>query len=301
MPEPQFFTDPDGVAVAYYRWMPATAPRAIVCIAHGASEHGARYDRFATFLAVNGFAVFAHDHRGHGNTAKATGVGIAGPNGWSGIVADQHEVVQLARADVPGVPLVLFAHSMGSFIAQGYIQRYGDEIDGLVLSGSAGSMGDVKGTLDLLDAIIPDTGADSPAPTFATFNDQFGEARTAFDWLSRDPAEVDKYIADPFCGDDMPLSLGFVREMLTGLSAAWATESSLRRDLPVLFVTGEMDPVSQNAATVRELEARWRDLGMTDVAALYSPEARHELLNETNRDEVTADVLGWIERVTAGS
>ena len=295
MPETEFFTDSDGVAVAFYRWMPTGDPKAIVLIAHGASEHGARYDRFASFLAQHGYAVFAQDHRGHGNTAKSTGVGIGGPRNWDGVIDDQHEMVQLARAAVPGVKAVLFAHSMGSFIAQGHVQKYGDEIDGLILSGSAGSMGDVKGTLELLDAIIPDAGADSPAPTFATFNEQFAPTRTEFDWLSRDPAEVDKYIADPFCGDDMPLSLGFARGMLACLADAWANEASLRRDLPVLFITGEMDPVSTNASTVRLLEQRYRDLGMTEVTALYYPGARHELLNETNRDDVQNDVLAWIE------
>jgi alpha-beta hydrolase superfamily lysophospholipase len=297
MPATEFFTDAHGVAVAYYRWMPAGSPRAIVCIAHGASEHGARYDRFATFLAEHGFAVFAQDHRGHGNTAKATGVGVPGPGGWDGIVDDQHELVQLARAAVPGVRLVLFAHSMGSFIAQRYIQRYGDEIDGIVMSGTVGSMGDVNGTLEMLAAIIPDAGEDAPMPSLSTFNEGIADARTPFDWLSRDPDEVDKYIADPFCGDDIPLTWGWAREMMGGMQTAWSNEAAVRKDLPVLFITGEQDPVSENAKTVHELEARYRDLGLTNVTAHYYPQARHELLNEINRDDVQNDVLGWIESV----
>jgi alpha-beta hydrolase superfamily lysophospholipase len=298
-PETEFFTDSDGVEVAFYRWMPSTNPKAIVLIAHGASEHGARYDRFASFLAGHGFAVFAQDHRGHGNTAKATGVGILGPNGWKGAIEDEHEINALARAAVPDVPVVLFAHSMGSFLAQQYLQTYSGEVDAAVLSGSSGGMGDVKGTVELLDAIIPDAGADSPSPGFATFNEQFAPTRTEFDWLSRDPAEVDKYIADPLCGDDVPLTLGFARSMLGDLAEVWdpANEAKIRKDLPLLFITGEMDPVSQNASTVRLLEQRYRDHGMTEITALYYPDARHELLNEINRDEVQNDVLEWIERV----
>jgi alpha-beta hydrolase superfamily lysophospholipase len=299
MPATEFFKDADGVEVAFYRWMPDAAPKAVVCIAHGASEHGARYDRFASFLAAHGFAVFAQDHRGHGNTAKATGVGIAGPREWDGVIDDQHEMVQLARREVPGVKLILFGHSMGSFLAQAYVERYGDEIDGLVLSGSSGGMGDRKTMVDMLDAVIADSGADSPSPGFGSLNDQFTDARTAYDWLSRDPAEVDKYIADPFCGDDIPLSLGYVRGMIDALGRATESASPVRKDLPVLFITGEMDPVSQNAASVRELEARWRAYGVADLTALYYPEARHELLNETNRDEVQNDLLAWIERVAA--
>jgi len=297
------FTDADGVEVAYYRWDPTSAARAVVLIAHGASEHGARYDRFATFLTEHGYAVFAQDHRGHGNTAKSTGVGLTGPNGWLGLIEDQHQMNLLARAAVPDVPVVLFAHSMGSFMAQRYIQLYGDEIDGIVMSGSAGNMGDLASTIEFIDLIAQDTGLDTPAPSLSTFNEKFEPARTPFDWLSRDPDEVDKYIADPFCGDNNPLTIGYGRELYATLRDAWepANESRLRRDLPVLFITGELDPVSQEATTVRLLEQRYRDHGLTDVTAIYYPDARHELLNETNRDDVQADVLAWIDRVTLAS
>ena len=299
MPATEFFKDSDGVEVAFYRWMPSGNPKAIVCIAHGASEHGARYDRFASFLASHGFAVFAQDHRGHGNTAKSTGVGLGGPRNWDGVIDDQHEMVQLARKAVPGAKLVLFAHSMGSFLAQAYVQRYGDEIDGLVLSGSSGGMGDMNALVEMLDAVIADAGADTASPGLGGLNEQFTDARTTFDWLSRDEAEVDKYISDPFCGDDIPLSLGFTRGMLAAFAGAVASDTPVRKDLPVLFITGENDPVSENAKTVHELEARWRDYGVKDLTALYYPDARHELLNETNRDDVQNDVLAWIERVVA--
>ena len=254
MPATETFTDADGVAVAFYRWMPTGEPRGIVLIAHGASEHGARYDRFATFLADNGFAVFAQDHRGHGNTGQSTGAGHIGPGDWSSLIEDQRQLVELARDAVPGVKVILFAHSMGSFMAQRYIQLHGDTIDGVVLSGSSGAIDNLDGTIDLLDMIAADAGMDSSAPLFAGFNAQFEPARTEFDWLSRDEAEVDKYINDPFCGDNNPLTLGFARGMLTTLRDEWLpeNEASIRKDLPVLFITGEKDPVSQNAATVRD-------------------------------------------------
>jgi len=295
MPATEFFTDSDGVEVAFYRWMPDGAPKAVVCIAHGASEHGARYDRFASFLAGHGFAVFAQDHRGHGNTAKATGLGIAGPREWDGVIDDQHEMVQLARKEVPGVKVILFGHSMGSFLAQAYVTKYGDEIDGLILSGSSGGMGDTQALVAMLDEAIKAAGPDNPAGGFAGLNDQFTDARTDYDWLSRDPDEVDKYIADPLCGDDVPLTLGYVRGMVAALGAATDSADPVRKDLPVLFITGEMDPVSQNAASVRDLEKRWRDYGVADLTALYYPEARHELLNETNRDEVHSDLVEWLD------
>lgn len=292
------FTDAHGVAVTYYRWDPSGTPRAIVLIAHGASEHGARYDRFANFLTDNGFVVYAQDHRGHGETGKANGVGVTGPGGWDALVDDQLELVHLARGEHAGLKVVLFAHSMGSMMAQRFVQLHGAEIDGLVLSGSTGGIEGIDGIVEML-ASVPPEGEDAPFPLSGGFNDQFADARTDFDWLSRDETEVDKYIADPFCGDNNPLTLGYAKGMLGLLSEAWKSENeaNVPSDLPVLFITGEQDPVSGNATSIRALEARYRDAGVKDVTALYYPEARHELLNETNRDAVQGDVLAWLNRV----
>lgn len=292
------FTDAQGVAVTYCRWDPSGDPRAIVLIAHGASEHGARYDRFATFLTDNGFVVYAQDHRGHGHTGKVTGAGVAGEGGWDAIIDNQKQLVDIARSEHPGLKLVLFGHSMGSMIAQRFVQLHGDSIDALVLSGSTGSIDNLDGTIDLIDMIAADAGMDSPAPLFAGFNDQFAPSRTEFDWLSRDEAEVDKYMADPFCGDNNPLTLGFAKGMLTTLRDAWHPDNEAKvPNIPMLFITGAMDIVSQNAKSVHELEARYHAAGVEDLTAIYYTDARHELLNETNRDEVQKDVLMWFNRV----
>lgn len=291
------FRDADGVEISYRRWLPEGDPKAIVQIAHGASEHSERYDRFARFLTGRGYAVYADDHRGHGLTAKVTGVGKSGPRGWDGMVDDLKELGDLAKADIGDVSLVLFGHSMGSFLAQLFIQRYGPEIDGVVLSGSSGGLAGAADTVALLETMPPD----DPAPIFGPLNAAFEPARTPFDWLSRDEAEVDKYIADPMCGDDAPLTIGFVIDMMRGGAEAWspANEKRVRQDLPILLITGEADPVSEGAKTVRDLEARYRANGVADVTGLYYPDARHELLNETNRDDVHRDVVAWLDRVTA--
>jgi alpha-beta hydrolase superfamily lysophospholipase len=291
------FKDADGVEITYRRWLPDGEPKAIVQIAHGASEHSERYDRFARFLTERGYAVYADDHRGHGLTAKVTGVGKSGLRGWDGMVDDLKELGDLARADVGEVPLILFGHSMGSFLSQLFIQRYGDTIDGVVLSGSSGGLAAVADTVAMLETMPPD----EPAPIFGPLNASFEPARTPFDWLSRDDAEVDRYIADPMCGDDAPLTMGFVVDMMKGGLEAWTPENEqrVRSDLPVLFITGEADPVSEGGKTVRELEARYTANGLKDVTGLYYPEARHELLNETNRDDVQRDVVEWLDRVTA--
>jgi alpha-beta hydrolase superfamily lysophospholipase len=295
------FTDADGVEISYRRWLPDGRPRAIVQIAHGASEHSGRYERFAHYLVQRGYAVYANDHCGHGATAPGTGVGRAGPRGWDGMVDDLHEFGRLARAEFPDVPLVLFGHSMGSFLAQRFAQRDSDDIDGLVLSGSAGGLPNIDEAVATLQQAIDAGGAEQPANALAGLNAAFEPARTPFDWLSRDPDEVDKYVADPMCGDDAPLTCGFVHDMMRQAVATFdpKNERRVRRDLPVLLITGEADPVSQGAKTVRELEARYRDHGMTDVTARYYADARHELLNETNRDDVHADVAAWLDAVAA--
>jgi alpha-beta hydrolase superfamily lysophospholipase len=292
------FKDADGVEISYRRWLPPIDPKAIVQIAHGASEHSARYARFAEFLTARGYAVYADDHRGHGETAKTTGVGIAGPRGWDGMVDDLQELGAIARTDVGDLRLVLFGHSMGSFLAQLFIQRYGDELAGVVLSGSSGGLDNVGDTIALLES-MGEEAAGEPAPIFGPLNAPFEPARTPFDWLSRDEAEVDKYVVDPMCGDDAPLTIGFVIEMMKHASQAWLPENERRIpiDLPVLFITGEADPVSDGARTIRELEARYRANGIKDVTALYYADARHELLNETNRDAVQEDVAGWLDRI----
>lgn len=294
------FKDTDGVDISYRTW-PVSSPRGIVLIAHGASEHSGRYDRFARYLNERGYAVYGVDHRGHGATSAATGVGVGGPRGWNGMVDDLHELAGLARAEAGPAPLVLFGHSMGSFLSQLFIERYGSEIDGVVLSGSSGGIAALDDTIALLESISAGGQGGDPAPIFGPLNAAFEPGRTPFDWLSRDEAEVDAYIADPWCGDNAPLTIDFVIEMMKGGRETWdpAAEQRVPSDLPVLFITGEADPVSEGGTTVRELEARYRANGVKDVEARYYPKARHELLNETNRDAVSADVAAWLDRITA--
>jgi len=295
------FTDRDGIEISYRRWLPTGSPKAIVVIAHGASEHSGRYDRFATYLSGRGYAVYAPDHRGHGATAKATGVGMGGERGWVGMIDDLHELRDLTTAELGDLPVVLLGHSMGSFLAQRYIQLYGGDLAGVVLSGSSGGLADLDATIDGLQAFADGGAADEPAPIFGPLNAPFEPARTPFDWLSRDDAEVDKYVADPMCGDSAPLTIGFVLDMMRNGATTWdpSNERLVPKDLPVLLVTGEADPVSEGGKTVRELEARYQANGVTDVTGLYYAEARHELLNETNRDAVQDDIAAWLDRITA--
>jgi alpha-beta hydrolase superfamily lysophospholipase len=294
------FTDSDGVEVFYRSW-PQDAAKAVVVIAHGASEHSERYGRFAAALNAGGYAAYALDHRGHGRTAASSGEGKMGPGGGQPLLEDLNDLVQRAAAEVPGVPVILFGHSMGSMIAQGYVQRFGDGLAGFVLSGCPGPMDGIADVRAAVQGAVEAGMGDDPLDMLGPFNEAFEPARTKFDWLSRDPDEVDKYINDPLCGDGMPLSFAFVDGLLAISAPAMEAEGIAKTPhIPVLMITGEMDPAAGMAANARELEKRLGEAGL-EVTSHYYPEARHEVLNETNRDEVTADVVAWMDKVVAGA
>lgn len=288
--------DADGVEIFYRRWLPAGDPKAVVLVLHGASEHSGRYRRFGELLAANGYAAYADDHRGFGRTAVSTGAGLAGPGGFDGVLGSVSAVHRQASADVGDVPVVVFGHSMGSVFTQVYAQDH--ELAGFVLCGSFGPTPELNEMLAGLQGAVDAGMGDEPIDLLGGFNAAFEPARTTYDWLSRDPAEVDAYIADPMAGDDAPMTFGYALGLL-GLLQRGSDAGGVARiptGLPVLLITGMADPVSNGGESVRTLETMYRTAGLT-VTAHYYPEARHELLNETNRDEVDRDVLAWLAGV----
>src|SRR5688572_17737912 len=207
------FRAADGTEIFYRRWLPDGDARAALVILHGASEHSARYDRFGRFLADAAIASYALDHRGHGRTSAATGVGRIAPAVGSALVTDVAQLVELARTETPGKPVFLFGHSMGSMIAQAAV----GEIKGLagyVLSGCPGPSEAAAEMMAAVDEAVTEGMGDEPIDALGRFNESFEPARTKFDWLSRDDDEVDKYLADQYCGDNHPLTFGFVAELL---------------------------------------------------------------------------------------
>jgi alpha-beta hydrolase superfamily lysophospholipase len=276
-----------------------------VLIAHGASEYSARYARFAEALNQAGYVVYAPDHRGHGGTAGTLDkAGWAGPDGWNGIVRDLKQLADQIKAENPGLPLFLFGHSMGSFLAQRYIQLWGSDLRGAVLSGSSGIIPGLEDLLPVMAAAEAGDAASQPSAAFgamfAGFNEPFKPATTGFEWLSRDPAEVQKYFDDPWCG--FPFSNQLAGDMMRGLAEVWqpANEAKIPPDLPLLVFSGAQDPVGGQTLAVQELVRRYRENGMANIEVKFYPEGRHEMLNETNRDEVQQDVIAWLDRTIPG-
>jgi len=293
----------DGARIVCHEW-PCARPRAIVVIAHGAAEHGLRYARIAAALNAAGFAALAIDHRGHGQTGKLARLGqFAAEDGWNRAVADLHHAVGIARSTHAGLPCILFGHSMGSLMAQQYLVDHGAGLDACVLSGS--TLADSHAELvPLLADEIARLGREAPSELMSSlmggaFNAGIENPRTPFDWLSRDAAEVQAYVDDPLCG--FPLSCGAWHDLMASGRMPTSAEDFRRvpPGLPLLLLAGDRDPLNQQLATLHELAARLRAAGVRRVDERYYEGGRHEMLNETNREAVTADLLAWIGAVAA--
>jgi alpha-beta hydrolase superfamily lysophospholipase len=273
------FTSPvDDLELVSYEWDVAD-PRGVVQVAHGLAEHSARYDRFARALNDAGYSVRATDHRGHGASIAGT-PGDFGVAGFEALIADVAAYGASVRDDLP---LFLFAHSMGSFAAQSVILSHSEQYAGVVLSGST--------ALDLLAAGM----AQAAEPVgLEPFNASF-EHRTGYEWLSRDEAEVDRYVADPLCGFDLPDETVPALFGAAGTLADPTALAGIRSDLPLLLVSGSEDPLAGGGQLVEVLGQRYRDAGVVDVTVKLYDGARHEVLNEINRDQITADVLAWLD------
>lgn len=279
------FTSPsDGLVLRTWTW-PASAgtpQRGIVQIAHGLAEHGDRYDRFARALVADGWTVVAADHRGHGGSVDAERP--LGTFDFSLLCSDVAAFGEHLRAENPDTPLMLFGHSMGSFASQTVMLRHSDIWRGVVLSGSS--------AIDqLITAMMSQPQTD--ASGLEAFNAGF-ESRTGYEWLSRDEAEVDAYVADPLCGFDVDEASMYGMFGGAGELADPAGLAGIRKDLPVLIASGTADPLAGGGAFLEVLGQRYRDAGLQDVTVTLYPEARHEIVNETNRDQVTSDIVAWL-------
>jgi alpha-beta hydrolase superfamily lysophospholipase len=302
MPGSEFeFRVDDGQNLLARCWLPEGPPRAIVQIAHGLAEHSARYARLAAALNSAGYAAYANDHRGHGPKAAPADLGhFADQGGWDKVVGDLWTLNRRIAAEQPGIPIIFLGHSLGSFLGRGFIAKHSDALAGVALSGSNGKPPAIA-TLGRLIAReerlrLGGRGKSSLILQmwFGEFNKPFKPARTAFDWLSRDEKEVDAFVADPLCG--FPFTTQLAIDVLDALPRVTSRQSlaPIRKDLPITVFSGERDPVGAN---IQGLIGDLKATGFTKLTTRIYPGARHETLNETNRDEVTRDLIAWLDGI----
>jgi alpha-beta hydrolase superfamily lysophospholipase len=280
-------------------WTPDATPVAAVQIAHGIGEHGGRYAPLAAALTASGYAVHVSDHRGHGPHCPPTDLGFfADAKGWRACLDDLHAVADEIRRRHGDIPQVFFGHSMGSFLGQTILAERGEKLAAGVLSGSNGAPPAIltlgkriaafenwrlgpRGKSALVQKLL-----------FGELNRPFRPARTDFDWLSRDEAVVDAYVADPLCG--FPITNALALDLVEGLGtlASPTLAARIPKSLPLYIFKGSRDPVAVNLQSLLDV---YRKAGLSQVTYKEYQEARHETFNDANRLEVIADLTTWLD------
>ena len=288
-------------AIRFRQWLPEE-PCAALQIPHGMAAHIDRYDAFARQLAGQGVLVYGQDHAGHGKSTPDAPRGFFGQeNGVDALLQDMRTLYELVKRDHPAIPFILFGHSMGSLLARAYASRDGEDFDAFIFCGTAGRPAGLA-FARFIARREARRAPDRPSRLlerlcFGGYNRAVGSSRTAFDWLSRDAAEVDRYVADPACG--FTFTAAGMRDVLDALLDVCGTEWASRvPDAPILLASGDCDPVGgRGGGGVRQAAGWLRQSGHGTVELKLYPGARHELLNETNRDEVYGDIALFIETV----
>ena len=276
-------------------WQGDDPVEGVIVIAHGMGEHALRYAPLAETLVRSGYAVYANDHRGHGQTVKADSqLGDYGPEGWQALVDDECRLLSQARQE-HDVPILILGHSMGSMLVQHLLVEASELVDGAALSGTTAV--DVMASATAQATAQLTTQGDGETDLFASFNAAFEPVRTESDWLSRDPDQVDLYVKDPLCG--FTVSDASIKSLMEAGVAFSKTEAiaQIRKDLPIYVFSGAADPVGLGGALVKMVADRYREAGIEDVSLKLYADARHEVFNETNRAEVEMDFLVWANRV----
>jgi alpha-beta hydrolase superfamily lysophospholipase len=297
------FISQGGTEIKYLRWLPDAKVKAVLQIVHGMAEHASRYNEFARFLNENGYAVYASDHRGHGLTAgciENTGF-FAKEDGWIRVVNDCQKLSEIIRSEQSEIPVFLMGHSMGSFIARDMISQNKENFKGVILSGTSWNpylllisgrtiakiqkiFSGKKHRSSLLDKL-----------SFGSFNSKFKPHRTAFDWLSRVPEFVDRYVKDEYCG--FVCTSGFFDDMFGGIMKIQKKKiiNKTPTNLPILLACGENDPVGNFTKGVKQVYKAYKNCGVKDIELKIYFQGRHEILNEVNRKDVYADMLRWMD------
>ncbi|MDP8323146.1 MAG: lysophospholipase [Candidatus Stygibacter australis] len=297
------FKAEDGKTIYYQSWLPEGEPQAVVQIVHGMAEHSGSYSELANFLTENGIAVYCHDQRGHGQTAGTEedyGY-LADKNGWQLLLEDIHQFTEIIKKSHKKLLHFIYGHSMGSSLAQNYIREWGEDIDGVLLSGIPVQsmllmkLGEMIAKYEIRKFGSRYRSKRLAALSFGSYNRKFKHPETAYDWVSRDKEKVAAYIADPWCGGTF--TSGFFADMLGGMIEL--SKSSMMKNIPhdlsFLFMAGEQDATNSNGKSVWKIIDFYERHGFFDIEAIFYPECRHDLKLELNREMFFADILTWLQ------
>jgi alpha-beta hydrolase superfamily lysophospholipase len=297
-----FYSSSDGKSrIHAMEWVPEEVkPVAVLQIAHGVAEYIGRYDAFARYLADQGIVVVGNDHLGHGQSTTATPVFFGQQDGWTHVVDDIYGLHQRVKKNYPHLPYFLMGHSMGSFLARTYLIRYPGTVDGAIIMGTGWQSGTVVTAGSVVGKCEANRlGRNGVSPLvnhlgFGPYNKPFAPNRTEFDWLSADTDNVDRYIANPLCGQ--PTTVGLFLDMLEGFKFNQNPKNLARmdKDMPVLFISGANDPVGEAGKGVRRSCDAFKAAGMKKVSLKLYDGLRHEILNEQEKETVYADLYQWL-------
>lgn len=301
--EKNSFLSSDGKSkIVYYISEPVIATKGVVQICHGMCEHIERYSEFIRFMNDSGYIVYGHDHLGHGNTGKENNsFGFFGEkNGWRYLVRDVKRMTDIIRRDYPEKKLFLLGHSMGSFILRNYLTWYGDELDGAIIMGTSGGV-PKNAAIIATDLLTQLKGSTTPLNTgtkllYDTFNRRIEHKISDSDWITRDIEKISMYQSDEL-GNFNFTAKGYsdmVRLLVNVSEPDWA--ESVRHDLPILLISGAMDPVGDYGKGVIKVYQRLKSCGISDLSLRIFKDDRHELINEINRAEIYDFLLGWIDK-----
>jgi len=280
-------------------WPAQGEAKGVVQLVHGMAEHIARYDDTAEALNAAGYHVVGHTHLGHGKNAQIKGY-FADKQGWDAVLSDTHAVRVQTQEEYPDLPYYLLGHSMCSFVARGYALQHEEGLSGVIFSGTghfekpiitAGTL--ISGLQCLLGK------GKEPCKllhnmNFSANNQAFENPRTECDWLSRDPEQVDAYVADPLCG--FMFTARAYKDMFDGLSRLYPEKlDAMKKDVPVLLFSGDKDPVGANGEGVRKVHDELKAAGIADLSMKLYPDGRHEMFNEINKEEVWQDLITWLD------
>ena len=301
------FKAKEDTDIYYYRWLmqKESSAKGVILLLHGMAEHSLRYGEFANYLNQHGFIVYAPDHRGHGKTGIAMDrLGYFGKDGWDLPIDDIHILLKTIKSNHVDLPVILFGHSMGSILARTCVSEYGSEFDGVVLSGTSNGVGSFtrKFGLGFSKLVSKIHGPKKKSPFlqvvfFGRYNSKFG-LDSPVEWLTRDKDVIKEYIDDDLCG--FICTGSFYADMLDGINRNAKIENvkKVPSDLPMYIFSGTMDPVGNYTKDVKETYRLYKEVAnLEDVKIKLYKDARHEMLNELNKEEVYDDVLKWVQHV----